>query len=105
MDLEDEEILSIFAGPLSNDTLPCLQRLCQDSTKYCKALEILADGSRNEDRREAYGQTGLLDYLLEVQASSQYGCQEALRAIANACADNGKAHDVSLDVFSSFDIC
>lgn len=93
-DLGDEELLEIFGISPSQTTLQTLQSLLQDCPKGCsKAIRILADGSRNEDRRAAYGETGLLGYLLEIQATSPDDDtrREALRALANACADTGKA--------------
>lgn len=101
-DAGDEEQSSIFERPPSIDTLPALQRLDQDSPLFRRALHVLADGGRDEDRRGAYGQTGLLDYLLEVQANCLNGRTPSLRAIANACADNGKAHYVLFKLFGSF---
>ena len=84
-------------------TLPVLRQLRQDSPKnFLKALHILADGSRLEERREAYGETGLVDYFLEMQATApeKEVHRECLRAITNACADTGKATGVYLVVFS-----
>ena len=88
------DVLRIFADPPSVDTLLALQRL--DRALLRQALKLLADGARIEDRREAYGQLGLLDYLLGLQHNCPYTRNEALRAVANVCADNGKAHGVLL---------
>lgn len=83
------EVLLIFADSPSIDTVPALQQI-QNPVIFHQALELLADGARIEDRREAYGQLGLLDYLLELQHSCPHGRDGALRAIVNACADHGK---------------
>lgn len=105
----DSEILwNLFQDSPAQPTLLMLRRFRQDSpTAFLKALSILADGSRIEERREAYGETGLLDYFLEIQATApEKGVRrECLRAIANACADTGKATGVYLSLFSSSVIC
>ena len=95
------EGLRIFADPPTQDTLLALQQLDQNSAIFRQALKLIADGTRDENRREAYGQLGLLEYLLELQHNCRQGHDEALRAIANACANNGKAHDVLLMSCSS----
>ena len=96
------DVLRIFADPPSVDTLLALQRL--DRALLRQALKLLADGARIEDRREAYGQLGLLEYLLELQHDCRSEHDEALRAIANACANNGKVHRVLLESCSSLSI-
>ena len=96
------DVLRIFADPPSVDTLLALQRL--DRALLRQALTLLADGARSEDRREAYGQLGLLECLLELQHDCRSGHDEALRAIANACANNGKVHGVLLKSCSSLSI-
>lgn len=78
---------------LSLHSLHELQQIREKSPQdFSTALKILADGSRCEDRREAYGETGILDWLLELQATSLdvEVRRECIRAIANSCADTGK---------------
>lgn len=92
--LGDEELSEIFGISPSQTTVQTLQWLLEDCPEACsKAIRILADGSRNEDRREAYGETGLLGCLMEIQATfpDDGTRRETLRAVANACADTGKA--------------
>lgn len=101
-DMDGEELLSFFEKAPSSDTLPALQRLDEESPIFLKALQVLANGSRDEDRREAYGKTGLLDYFLEVQAKCYDARKPSLQAIANACADNGKAHHVLFEDLGSY---
>lgn len=102
--MDNEIPWNLFRDFPAPSTLPMLQRLHQDSpSAFLKALTFLADGSRIEERREAYGETGLLEYFLETQATAteQEVRRECLRAIANACADTGKVASVYLMVFSS----
>lgn len=83
-----------LTGSLSEHSVHELRLLHEShSEDFSKALKILADGTRYEDRREAYGNTGMLDYLLELQATTLdvEVRNECLRAIANSCADTGKA--------------
>ena len=87
-----------FTGSLSENSVHELRQLqesrCED---FSIALKILADGTRCEDRREAYGKTGMLDYLLNLQATTLdvEVRSECLRAIANSCADTGKTINAS----------
>ena len=101
----DEEVLDLFAEPPSTDTLLALQQLDPNSPTCRQALRLLADGTRIEGRREAYGQLGFLDFVLGLQYKCQHGRDDALRAVANLCADNGKADDVLLESGSLFAIC
>ena len=103
-DMEKQLRWNLFRDFPAQPTLPMLRQLRQDSSSdFLKALSILADGSRIEERREAYGETGILDYFLETQATAPEieVRRECLRAIANACADTGKMTGVCLVVFSS----
>ena len=106
--MDSELPWNLFQDFPAQPTLSMLRQIRQNSpTAFLKALRVLADGSRIEERREAYGETGLLDYFLEMQAraSEKEVRRECLRAIANACADNGKATGVYLLVFGSSVIC
>ena len=83
----------VFTGDLSEHSVHELRRLHETRPEgFSTALKILADGTRCEDRREAYGKTGMLDYLLELQVTTLdiEVRRECLRAIANSCADTGK---------------
>ena len=100
--METQELHNFFASTPSKGFLLELQRLRQVAPDgFAEALKVLADGSRNEASREAYGTTGLLNYFMELQAVSlDFSVRfEALRAIANACADNSKAKDLVVEVF------
>ncbi|KAG6995829.1 hypothetical protein G7Y79_00041g077810 [Physcia stellaris] len=85
-----------FTGNLSEHSVQKLRQLHESrSEDFTTALKILADGTRCEDRREAYGKTGMLDYLLELQATTLVVevRSECLRAIANSCADTDTNRD------------
>lgn len=89
---KDGEFRTFSAGDLSERSVYQLRRLRENHPEgFSTALKILADGSRCEDRREAYGKTGILEYLLELQATMLdiEVRRECLRAIANSCADTG----------------
>ena len=102
--MDNELPWNLFRDFPTQPALQVLRQLRQASpSDFLKALSILADGSRIEERREAYGEIGLLDYFLETQATAPEieVRRECLRAIANACADTGKVTGVYLVVFSS----
>ena len=102
--MEVESFWNIFRDFPAQPTLPMLRRLRRDSpSDFLNAVSILADGSRIEERREAYGEIGMLEYFLEMQAIApeKEVRRECLRAIANACADTGKATGVRLMIISS----
>ena len=106
--MDSELLWDLFRDFPAQPTLPMLRRLRQDSPSgFLKALNILADGSRIEERREAYGEAGLLEYFLDMQATAPEKDvrRECLRAIANACADTGKAIGVYLVILSLSAIC
>lgn len=93
-DDKDGSFWNSFTGDLSEHSVHELRRLHEIGPEgFSTALKILADGTRCEDRREAYGKTGMLGYLLELQATTLdvEVRSECLRAIANSCADTGKA--------------
>lgn len=102
-ELAKETLWDVRTEPWSEEALPTLRRLHQESPRdFFEVLHVLADGSRHEARREAYGETGLLDYFLQLQATvpDKDVRRECLRAIANACADIGMANTTLFKVLT-----
>ena len=104
----NDETWDVSQDAPNNSIVVSLRELTEgEHSRFLDALRTLADGSRHEDRREAYGSTGLLDYAMELQATTTdlYVRRESLRIIANACADTGKEGVVLPKVSSSSAFC
>ncbi|EER44768.1 GTP binding protein [Histoplasma capsulatum H143] len=65
-----------------------------------QAAEVLANGSRDPKWRRAYGQTGILDFFLQVIATSDVEDDlllHSLRLIGNSCADTDENRQLVVD--------
>ncbi|KAI9752521.1 MAG: hypothetical protein M4579_005597 [Chaenotheca gracillima] len=61
-----------------------------DSDKLSQAAEALADGARDYDWREPYGESGVLDFfltLIKSQGTTSSSILQSLRLLGNSCAD------------------
>ncbi|KAH8690952.1 putative GTP binding protein [Talaromyces proteolyticus] len=76
-----------------------LDKLWRSKSKYmARAVEALANGSREPSWRNAFGQSGVLEFLLQLVASREEVEQEilfhSLRVIGNSCADTDENREI-----------
>ncbi|CRG92759.1 U3 small nucleolar RNA-associated protein 10 [Talaromyces islandicus] len=84
---------------LLGDVASILERLWRTRSKYMpRAVEALANGSREPSWRTAFGQSGVLEFFLQLVATREEVEEQvlfhSLRLIGNSCADTDENREI-----------